>query len=133
MNEILQLDDMKNMTQSAQDALSEMASQDYRQRLCLWIVIFALLALNITVLIIMFNNDGKLYYVSNDDNKVGLGYHRRYSSETGASDSLSSKHFPVTIGETEEGPLQDIADQDTYKRRQKRKKETVERSAIPGF
>ena len=64
---VIQLDDMKTMTQSAQDALSEMANQDYRQRLCLWIVIFALFALNILVLVIMFNNGGKLYSVPNND------------------------------------------------------------------
>ena len=52
---------MRNMTKSAQDALNEINNQDFRQRLCLWVVIVALFMLNILVIVVMINNNGKLY------------------------------------------------------------------------
>ena len=44
-------------------------------RLCLWIVIAVLFGLNITVLVIMMNNNGKLYKVGHS---FGMGYHQRF-------------------------------------------------------
>lgn len=65
------------MTTAAQDTLSEITNQDFRQRLCLWIVIIALFVLNVTVLVIMINNNGKLYTTS--ESIVGTSK-RRYHS-----------------------------------------------------
>ena len=61
------------MTTSAQDALNDMTNQDFRQRLCLWIVIIALFILNIIVLVIMVNNGGKLYTTTESI----VGFHDR--------------------------------------------------------
>ena len=44
-------------------------------RLCLWIVIAVLFVLNITVLVIMMNNNGKLYKLGHS---FGMGYHERF-------------------------------------------------------
>ena len=65
------------MTTAAQDTLNEITNQDFRQRLCLWIVIIALFVLNVTVLVIMINNNGKLYTTS--ESVVGTSK-RRYHS-----------------------------------------------------
>ena len=41
-------------------ALAEITNQDFRHRLCLWLLIISLFALNVTVIIVLINNDGKL-------------------------------------------------------------------------
>jgi hypothetical protein len=81
---------MKSMTESAQNALNEITNQDFRQRLCLWIIIIALFILNVVVLIIMFNNNGKLYNTSEGSQ---FGFSERHSRHSQSGRGL--EYIPV--------------------------------------